>query len=293
MGRRRSRLQRLSAQGPQAAVEPIGEPPAPRSRPTEANADRGSRKRRLAQVGLGATLLAAALIPLIAVTMQSEDTSRRPANRVVEHEVAGLLAGIPQQGDALGRPSAPVTLRVYSDLECLTARGWWVDLLPAIIKRFVRGGTVRIEFRSFKTDTHDPATFLRQQADALAAGEQNKMWDFVGTFYYEQGKEYTPYATERYIEGIAAQVPGLRPARWHRDRQSGRLTEQVVTDDKQVRELGFHDTPAFTIGRTGGSMKKLTGRHIVLQFAGYARMRNPVSLIDTQDLQKAIEGLSS
>ncbi len=45
------------------------------------------------------------------------------------------------------------------------------------------------------------------------------------------------------------------------------------------------------IGRTGGQMKKLTGRYIVLQFPGFDKMRNSVSLIDTQDLRKAIEAL--
>ncbi len=184
-----------------------------------------------------------------------------------------------------------MTLRVYTDLECLTARGWVVDLLPAIIKRFVRGGEMRIEFRSFKTDTHSPSTFLNQQSAAIAAGAQDRMWNFVETFYYEQGKEYTPYATERYIDGVGAQVPGLRPAPWHSYRQSGRLDAQVVADDREVRELGFHDTPAFMIGRTGGQMKKLTGRFIVWQFPGFSRMRDSVSLIDTYDVQKAIEAL--
>lgn len=246
-------------------------------------------KRRLVQAGLGAILLAAALAPLIAVSLAGG--GGRPPNRVVDREVAALLAGIPQQGDALGQPKAPVTLRVYTDLECLTARGWVLELLPAIIRRFVRSGEMRIEFRSFKTDTHNPSTFLNQQTAAIAAGAQDRLWNFVETFYYEQGTEYTPYATERYIDGIAGQVPGLRPAQWHSYRESGRLAEQVVADDRQVRELGFHDTPAFMIGRTGGQMKKLTGRHIVLQFPGFGRMHNSVSLIDTQDLQKAIEAL--
>lgn len=241
--------------------------------------------------GLAAVALIALLVGVLVASGGGAHTSTTVRDRAAEREVARLLAGIPQQGDALGRPTAPVTLRVFSDLECLTARGWWTRLLPAIIERFVRSGAVRIEFRSFKTDTHDARTFLKQQAAAIAAGEQHKLWSFVETFYYEQGKEYTPYATERYLENIAAQVPGLQIARWVRDRRDGGLTERVVTDDKAVRELGFHDTPAFMIGRTGGPMRKLTGRHIVLQFPGYARMRNSVSLIDARDLQQAIDGL--
>lgn len=257
--------------------------------PKAAATESPRREHRLAQAGLGAILMAAALAPLIAVSVAG--SPGRPSKRVVDREVAALLSGLPQQGNALGRPNAPVTLRVYTDLECLTARGWVVELLPAIIDRFVRSGQMRIEFRSFKTDTHNPSTFLNQQTAAIAAGAQDRLWNFIETFYYEQGKEYTPYATERYIDGIAAQVPGLRPGQWHRYRASGQLDAQVVADDREVRELGFHDTPAFVLGRTGGQMKKLTGRYIVWQFPGFGRMRDSVSLIGTDDVQKAIEAL--
>jgi protein-disulfide isomerase len=209
-----------------------------------------------------------------------------------DREVGSLLGGIPQQGNALGRPTAPVTLQVFGDLECLTVKNWVITLLPAIIQQFVRPGLVQIQYRSFKTDTHNLEVFLNQQSAALAAGAQKKMWNFIETFYYEQGKEYTPYATEGYLDGIAGQVPGLSRARWHRDRENAGLAERVVADDQSIRALGFHDTPAFMIGRTGGLMKKLTGRHIVLQFPGYSRMRNPLSLIDALDLRKAIQALT-
>lgn len=253
--------------------------------------DQRLAKRRFVQVGLGVVLSAAALAPLVAVGVEGSGVQERLSRRAVDRAVTALLTGIPQQGDALGRATAPVTLRVYTDLECLTARNWWMELLPEIIARFVRGGEMRVEFLSFKTDTRDPTMFVDQQVAALAAGAQGRMWNFVETFYYEQGKEYTPYATERYIDGIAGQVPGLQLARWHGDRQVPNLAERVVAEDKEVRALGFHDTPAFTIGRTGGPMRKLTGRHIVLQFPGSAPMVYPVSLIDIDDLRNAIKSL--
>jgi len=302
MGKRKARAtQRSGGALPQARGTPLESSVRPASnarssRPAGA-AHNEVRNRRLVRLALGVTLLAAALAPLIAISVRG-DGSRggapaRPPNGVVDRKVAELLGGIPQQGDALGRPTAPVTLQVYSDLECLTERGWVLGLLPAIVGRFVRNGRVRIEFRSFKTDTLSSTTFIHEQAAALAAGAQSRAWNFVETFYYEQGKEYTPYATERYIDGIGAQVPGLRSAQWKRRRQAAVLNEQVVDDDKTVRELHIHDTPAFMVGRTGGPMEKLTGRHIVLQFPSFSRMRYPVSLVDAEDLQKAIKRLRS
>jgi protein-disulfide isomerase len=209
-----------------------------------------------------------------------------------EREVSSLLAGIPQKGDTLGHPTAPVTLQIFGDLECLTAKRWVLHLLPAIINQYVRPGIIKIQYRSLKTDTHNATVFINQQDAALAAGTQDKMWTFVETFYHEQGKEYTPYVTERYLNGIADQVPGLNRARWHSERAAGIFSAQVVSDDQAARNFGMHDTPGFAIGRTKGKLKDYVGRIIFLEFPGFGVMKYPVSLITTQDLQKAIKELA-
>ncbi len=172
----------------------------------------------------------------------------------------------------------------YGDLECLTTKGWVLGDLPAIIHRYVRPGLMKIEFHAFKTDTHDSREFSSQQTSALAAGAQNRLWPFIETFYYEQGIEYTPYVTESFLEGIAKQVPGLDLARWHQDRGGGRRSELVAQEDQSARALGFHDTPAFQLGSPGAPLKDFTGRRIV----EFAREKNPVSLIDTQDIAAAL-----
>ena len=209
------------------------------------------------------------------------------ARERVAREVSSLLAGIPEHGETLGRPSAPVTLVFYGDLECLTTKYWVLGDLTAIIRRYVRPGTMKIEFHAFKTDTHDSREFSAQQTAAISAGAQNRLWPFIETFYFEQGVEYTPYVTESFLEAIAKQVPGLDLARWHRDRNGGRRSELVAEEDQSARALGFHDTPAFQLGPAGGSLKDFTGRQIV----EFAKERHPVSLIDTQDIATALQGL--
>lgn len=223
--------------------------------------------------------------------MAGRGVSRSAQQRRTDQQITTLLAGIPQTGATLGRPTAPVTLQFFGDLECLTTKNWVIHLLPAIIEDYVRRGLIQIEYRAFKTDTLSPATFVRQQTAALAASAQNKLWNYIETFYHEQGREYTPYATESYIDNIATQVPGLNLAKWHQDRQTGRRSERVVAEDQAGRAVGFHDTPAFLIGRTGGRLKDFTGRIIYLEFAGFRRMKYPVALIDAQDLKKTIKEL--
>jgi protein-disulfide isomerase len=246
-------------------------------------------------IGLGVIVLIAAVIVGFLIWTGRSDRrttiSDRALRTLTEHKVNELLRGIPQNGNILGQPTAPVTLQIFADLECLTAKNFIVRLLPAIIREFVRTNGMRIEYRSFKTDTRAQRAFVMQQAAALAAGEQKEMWNFIETFYYEQGREYSGYATERYLEGIASQVSGLDHYQWISDRESIEMPRHVIEDDRVARAIGLHTTPSFRIGRTGGEMKKLTGEHIVLEFPGFRKMANPVSLIDAHDLKRAIERL--
>ena len=234
--------------------------------------------------------VAAVTIGAVAGVLISHRGDAQAAFRAhVGHQVSSLLAGIPEHGETLGRPSAPVTLVFYGDLECATTRRWVLAYLPGIIRRYVRPGTMRIEFRAFKTDTHIQREFVAQQTAALAAGVQDRLWSFIETFYYEQGPEYTPYVTERYLEGIAGQVPGLNLAQWHRDRRGGRRSELVGEEDQYGRSLGFHDTPSFQLGPAGGPLKDFIGRQI--ETFGYRRggsLEPPFSLIDTQDIATAL-----
>jgi len=284
----------MAQRGTRPAAHPRRSPPkAPASRGTRADRQAEDRSHKTLWTRLGIIALLAATAAITTLVLAAHSNSRGALDRRTGREVSALLAGIPQQGNTLGRPTAPVTLQFFGDLECLTTKHWVVRLLPAIIQGFVRTGIVKIQYLSLKTDTIHPQVFVNQQAAALAAGAQNKLWNFIETFYYEQGKEYTQYVTESYLDGIASQTPGLNLTQWHHDRATGRRTEQVVTDDQAARSLGFRDTPAFRIGRTGGPLRSFSGRTVILEFAGFAKMKYPVSLIDTQDLQQAVAGLAA
>ena len=68
----------------------------------------------------------------------------------------------------------------------------------------------QIQYHSFMTASSPyPNAFLSQQAAALAAGTQDRLWHFIETFYHEQGQEHTPYVTQAYLDHIAGQVPSL------------------------------------------------------------------------------------
>jgi protein-disulfide isomerase len=181
-------------------------------------------------------------------------TGEQPA---LVKEVTALVNGIPQSANELGNPTAPVTLQYFGDLECPVCRAFTLSALPEIIQKWVSGGELKIEYRSMETATDDPEVFKAQQVAALAAGKQDKLWNFIETFYHEQGEEHTGYVTEKYIQGIAAQVPGLNLSQWTSDRGDAALASQVASDEQAANAAGIGGTPGFLVGRSGGAMKQL------------------------------------
>jgi protein-disulfide isomerase len=108
-----------------------------------------------------------------------------------------------------------------------------------------------------ETATPEPEVFDSQQVAALAAGKQDKAWYFIETFYHEQGEEGSGYVNEKFLRGIARQVPGLNVAEWFSDRNSRDLGKQIETDKQTVNGVGFTGTPSFLVGKTNGAMRKL------------------------------------
>jgi hypothetical protein len=146
-----------------------------------------------------------------------------------------------------------MTLWVFADLECPTVKRFVTAFLPSIIKTWVRDGTMKLEYRSLETDTYDEKTFFEQESAALAAGRQNKLWNYALTFIHEQGQKQTGYATDGFLTEIASQVPRLSRARWQHDRKDPLLSKQVALELHSATAKGLQYTPSFLLefSRTG------------------------------------------
>jgi protein-disulfide isomerase len=223
--------------------------------------DRSIRRMRLIQLGVVAVVVV--VVAVAALATGGGGGGRRESPReakalpaLITHTVAREIGGIPQSANALGSPTAPVTLQYFGDLQCPICKEFTLGALPAILQRWVKTGRLRVEYRSLETATREPRTFEIQQIAALAAGKQNKLWNFVETFYHEQGEEDSGYVTEKYLRGIAEQVGGLDLARWTSDRRDTALLKQVERDASTARNVGFAGTPSFLIGSTGGMLHR-------------------------------------
>jgi protein-disulfide isomerase len=218
------------------------------------------RRTRVTQLASVLTVIVVGIIVVLIATSGGSSNHAVASGggeaKKIDGQVTSLLAGIPQSANVLGQPTAPVTLQYFGDLECPVCRAFTLSSLPSIISHQVRAGKLRIEYHSLETATREPEVFKAQQVAALAAGRQDKMWNFIETFYHEQGEEDSGYVTEKFIHGIAAQVPGLNLTRWAADRGEAALVSEVETDAQTANNEHLEGTPAFLLGHSGGAMTK-------------------------------------
>lgn len=223
----------------------------------QARAARARRDRRLRMVA-GVGVLAVAIVAvLIAVSSGGSGASGLAHGQAKAQTMAAvdkLLGGIPQSGTTLGSPSAPVTMTYYGDLECpvcrdFTLNGGW----PQLIANQVRGSKVKVVYKSFQTATADPNVFKLQQAAALAAGQQQRFWNFTELFYRQQGAEGSGYVNDSYLNGLASQVTGLNLSKWSADKNSSALTNQVTNEVQTGASAGVRATPTLVFTGPKGS----------------------------------------
>jgi protein-disulfide isomerase len=224
-----------------------------------AAASQAARRKRMIQLGsvLGAVVVIVVVILVATSGGGSTASSTGPTAKKEAATVSALIKGIPQSGNVLGNPNAPVTLQYFGDLECPICKEFTLGALPHLIEKYVRTGKLKIEYLSMETATHEQETFRTQQIAAYAAGKQNLGWYFIETFYHEQGQEDSGYVTESYLQNIAQQVPGLNLPNWSAARNDPALAEELKRDEQIVTQQGFTGTPSFLLGKTGGTLTKL------------------------------------
>jgi protein-disulfide isomerase len=211
----------------------------------EATADSGERRTRLLQFGAGAVFLAiVVVVVLIVANSGGSDDGGDASNLKDVKEVSTLFKGIPQQELVLGDPSAKVELIEYGDLQCPVCKAFSEEILPPVVENQVKAGDVKVIFRNFPIIGPDSAP---AGAAALAAGAQGKGWEFIELFYRNQGAENSGYANDEFFTAIAKAAGVKDIAKWNREREGEKFTEEVEQTNEQAERLGLTGTPSLAI----------------------------------------------
>ncbi len=229
----------------------------------EAAQQAGAQRKRLLQLG-GVVAVVAAIIVVILLSTGGSSSApplkKGQTGSSVPHsaEVQARFAGIPQKGTELGSPTAPVTMQEFVDLQCPFCREYTLSVFPTLVANYVRTGKLRMEFHNF--DIIGPDS-IKASKMALAAGQQNRLWNFADLFYNNQQEENSGYVTDPFLTQIAGGVTGLNVSKALTERFSPAIEAKINNDNQLARVYGsqyanlpvpgFNGTPSFLLYKSG------------------------------------------
>ncbi|WP_069171483.1 thioredoxin domain-containing protein [Streptomyces griseus] len=211
---------------------------------------RSSSKKPLA---LGAVVvLAAGLLGFVSYRATAPDVpaSDTPAavagSAAPDDDVYPELAKLARReaGDKLaqGRTDAPVVLIEYADFQCGYCGKFARDTEPALVEKYVRNGTLRIEWRNFPLFGEESEAAARA---SWAAGQQDRFWAFHRAAYADGAKEKG--FGEARLRALAKEAGVKDLDRFARDTESPQAAEAIGRDQEQAYGIGATSTPSFLV----------------------------------------------
>jgi protein-disulfide isomerase len=112
-----------------------------------------------------------------------------------------------------------------------------------VIEEAVRAGDARLEFANFPILGEDSEVAARA---ALAAAEQDRLWQFTEIFYANQGFENSGYVTDEFLTSVA-EAAELDVDAWAEAREDPALDDQIAEVEAEAARLGFSGTPSMVV----------------------------------------------
>jgi protein-disulfide isomerase len=172
-------------------------------------------------------------------------------------DVQAMYGGIPQKGLVLGKPSAPVRMVIYIDLQCPLCQQFELQSMPTIVDKYVRPGKVQVEVKPWAFIGPDSA---RGQAAMFAAAKQNKAFNFAQILYINQGTENTNWLTDNMVAQAAESIPGLNVLNLLSERKSGAVSNEATAVAAAAKADKVSGTPTVYVGKTSAKKPALVGK---------------------------------
>ena len=173
-------------------------------------------------------------------------------------EANAVFQGIPQHGLVLGKPSAPVEMEMFVDVQCPVCRYYETTYLPAIVQSYVRPGKVQIHLQPWAFIGGKGSQSFSGRLGLIAASFQDKGFEYAKVLYDNQGIEDTGWLTDPVMDQIAASVNGLKLKDWSAGRAGSRAAEIASRVDALAKTDGIGGTPTVLVGPTGGKLTDIT-----------------------------------
>jgi protein-disulfide isomerase len=164
--------------------------------------------------------------------------------------VQQLYGGIEQDSAYLGDEDAGVEVVVFNDLQCADCADWQLEVVDPLVEEYARTGEARLELRHFSVGPR--ATTVAALA-AVAAGEQDRQWQYADLFFRNQQQATETGVGEDLLGAVAEGVQQLDEDQWREDRELDSVAERVEADAALAAELRLPADPAIVVTGAAGA----------------------------------------
>jgi hypothetical protein len=181
-------------------------------------------------VGVIALALAAIVLVFVIASLSLDEGEEGPIEIIGAGEVQRQLGGIPQDGPVLGSSEAPVTVEVFSNLQCDPCADYQDETVTPLIEGPVRDGALKLEFH------HRPVSqsgFEKASYGAVAAAEQDDEWQFIQLFFINQDEAKRVEVSDDFLDQIANAILNFNVEQWQRDLDAPGV-EEILDEDDQL-----------------------------------------------------------
>ena len=205
-----------------------------------------ARKRRVQYLSLAAFGAVAVIVALIVISQSgsSDDSTTTPttvAGVKGVSEVNAELQGLSQSGQTLGDSNAPVTLTEFGDPQCPVCKAFSQQIAPELISSEVKTGDVKYVYQPYLIIGPDSKPAMKA---VLAAGEQNRFWNYLQLFYLNHGEENSGYVTDDFLTNIAKAAGVSDIDAWNESRNSTKWDAVIAKGTTNAEGFGFNGTPS-------------------------------------------------
>ena len=165
-------------------------------------------------------------------------------------ETQSLLGGIQQDGARLGPGDSPVTVQVFSDLQCDPCSEWYRDVVVPLIRGPVREGDIQMIFHHFPMTE---SGFGLASYGAVAAAKQDYEWQFIQLFYANQEEAKKRGATQEFLDNVTRAILNFNVEQWQQDEEDDDVQRTLEEDDKLSAERRLPAQPAVVVGGPSGT----------------------------------------
>lgn len=192
------------------------------------NGEAGRRRPRV--VGMIVIVVIGLIALSVFASLSLDDGSEEPIEITGAQEVQRLVGGIRQLGNRLGSEDAPVTVEVFSDLQCEGCGDYHLETIDPLIEDEVRAGDVKLVFRHYSMDA-DRATGVAGLG-AESAGLQDHQWQFIELFFRNQDQTAdTGIINQDFLDQIANGILNLNVEQWQRDFNEQEVQDALADDE--------------------------------------------------------------